>query len=76
MYYVWCVLLLRSSMFLYKWGDTRLNCIVWCDIIPPWLGKGRRRHTLELRVHECVRHTSQLYCCHVTYIGVTLSPLG
>ena len=32
--------------------------------------------TLELRVHECVRHTSQLYCCHVTYIGVTLSPLG
>ena len=32
--------------------------------------------TLEPRVHECVRHTSELYCSHVTYIGVTLSPLG
>ena len=32
--------------------------------------------TLEPRVHECVRHTSELYRCHVTYIGVTLSPLG
>ena len=27
-------------------------------------------------VHECVRHTSELYCSHVTNIGVTLSPLG
>ena len=32
--------------------------------------------TLEPRVHECVRHTSELYRCHVTYIGVALSPLG
>ena len=31
---------------------------------------------LELRVHECVRHSSELYCSHVTYSGVTLSPLG
>ena len=32
--------------------------------------------TLEPRVHECVQHSSELYCSHVTYIGVTLSPLG
>ena len=31
---------------------------------------------LELRVHECVRHSSELYWSHVTYSGVTLSPLG
>merc|ERR1712055_1289156 len=30
--------------------------------------------TLELSVHECVRHTSELYYSRVTYIGVTLSP--
>ena len=32
--------------------------------------------SLAPRVHDCVRHTSELYCSLVTYIGVTLSPLG
>ena len=32
--------------------------------------------TLEPRVHECVRHSSELYCSQLTYSGVTLSPPG
>ena len=64
-----------------KWIAQKRKLIFWVlkKVSPKLVSpKGLREPeaTLEPRVHECVRHTSELYCSHVTYIGVTLSPLG
>ena len=51
-------------------------CVPISMLLYKWGGTGRMDGSTDLRVHECVRHSPELYCSQLTYMGVTLSLPG